>query len=103
VNRLTAWVTRRMTGSPRGNFYPRDVYSQKLAQSGFTPVHVESIREHVHPGSLAYYRLKKKGMRADEIVIDPIDQATIDEAYKKWAEVEMGDYIMATAQKPRVV
>ncbi len=101
VNRLRAWMTRRMTGSPRANIYARDVYARKLSDAGFVDVAVESIREYVLPGNFAYYRQKLTGKRADAIVLDAeIDQETIDEAYRTWGEVDLGDYVIASARKP---
>jgi len=100
VKALQKWMTRRMTGSPAANFYPRDVYARKLAAVGFVDVTVESIRHDVFPGNFAYYREKMTGKRADAIVIGPIDQALIDDANAKWALADLGDYVIASGRKP---
>lgn len=97
VNRLAC----KRWSAPLPNMYDRNEYARKLEASGFTDVSIESIRNHVIPGTLKYQALRRKGVPMKDAVVE-LSQAEIDrcEGVEKVRVTALTDYILVSARKP---
>jgi microcystin synthetase protein McyJ len=88
---------------PEANFYDREEYTRRLTAAGFDDVRVESIREDVYPGGAKYvHQRRNENKKMDEVVVEITDD---DRAHCRGVEMwerstGIGDYVIATAQKP---
>jgi microcystin synthetase protein McyJ len=98
---LTSWVTRRRSGWPRENLYDRDVYVEKLRQSGFVNVCCESIRNDVYPGMFKYglYRMVNRDIAEIRIHLtkEEIEKCAGIGYWKR--AMGVSDYVVVTADK----
>ena len=70
------------------------------ARAGFVAVQVTSIREHVFPGMSRYAELRRAGQSIHDAVV-ALDASDVEAGLRTWERVGIGDYVIATADRPR--
>lgn len=98
---------RSIGATPEENFYPLDVYANKLRDAGFVDVSVTSIRDDVFPGFMDDLEKKLEDREVAERV-----NAAVRLMWRGWvvnwrravsaAEAGDQDYVLAVARKPAV-
>jgi len=101
ANLFTKIVLRRWA-SPIENYYDRYEYQRKLEAIGFVNVRCRSISQHVFPGTLKYSEMRRAGSKLEDTVIPELGPKEIAQALKNWAALGLTDYVLVSADKPKV-
>lgn len=98
VSLLHEW--HRWTVMPQPNWYPREVYAQRLAQAGFTDVNVRDVTDKVLEPQADFVRRRCAQALRDQD-FPPAKQRLI-RFYQRFVDVRAAgmDYLIASAAKP---
>lgn len=96
--RLTWALVAGKFAIPKDNAYPIDIYRDKLADAGFVPIEVESIRHHVYGPLHAHLRAHPHILAR----LHPLLALAVRLALKADAKTLFSglDYVLASAVKP---
>jgi microcystin synthetase protein McyJ len=87
--------------SPIANYYDRNEFKRKLERVGFVNVQMRSIGHFVNPHHQQYAKMRHAGVRMEEAVVQPIEQADRDAWQARWSKLGMlTDYLIISADKP---
>ena len=93
-------LCRRYSYIPEENIYDRNSYAEKLRQTGFGNVTVDSLARYVYPGISKYALLRRRGAAMDSIIELSATELDADHWLDR-GRVHSGldDYVVVSARK----